>query len=244
MILAILLTAICVLLDNIDSVKYIGQDGGPSVFYFLFFSISYGGLFGHYLLPAMCAMPFATAFLEDYEHHFLVYMAGRTGKQNYLLSKYAVSILLGGITSAVGIAVLIAVLSIWCPAIADDELDPESCYLSFVTLKNGMSYYGYTLYYSFLTGCMWSGIAAAVSAFIRSRCFTLAVPFIGTFLLTQGLRTLQMPDALRLDMWLCMRWTIRSESFTMALSASMVIGILLLAGVAFMRKGGKLIENA
>ena len=69
-ILAVVGVAFCVLLDNADVIKYIGEEGGPSVFYFLFFSISYGGLFGRYLLPVMSALPAGTMFVEDYEHHF------------------------------------------------------------------------------------------------------------------------------------------------------------------------------
>lgn len=236
--------AFCVLLDNADVIKYIGEEGGPSVFYFLFFSISYGGLFGRYLLPVMSALPAGTMFVEDYEHHFLPYMVARTGKKTYLVSKYCVSILLGGVTMVLGMLLLISLLSSVCPPISADELDAVSYYVKQVSTENGVPYYGYTLYFAFLAGCLWSGLAVAVSAFVRSQSFTLAVPFVGSFLLTQGLKMVRLPDAYRLDMWLYMRSTLQSERFTMMLTASHVGIILMIAGLAFIRKGRGLIENA
>ena len=244
LLLTILLVALSVLLDNIDAVRYIGNSSDPSVYYFLFFSISFGGLFGHYFLAMLCALPSATGFLTEYDNYFLPYAVVRSNKRAYLASKFAIGSLAGGVAAACGVALLIAVLSFWCPPFAVEEFDPTANYMRSVTFTNGMPYYLYSVYYAFLTGCLWAGTAVCVSAYIRSIYFTVAAPFVASFMLSHSLKLLRVPNEYRIDMWMNMRTVINSEGVTMGVSAIIVVAILALLGLLFMRKGKRLIENA
>lgn len=244
LLLTILLIAFSVLLDNLDAVRFVGDSSGPSVYYFLFFSISFGGLFGRYFLAMLCALPFATGFLTEYDNYFLPYAVVRSNKRAYLASKFAIGSLSGGVAAALGLALLIATLSIWCPPIVVEEFDPTWYYMRSVTLSNGMPYYLYSVYYAFLIGCLWAGIAVCISAYIRSIYFTVAAPFVASFMLSHSLKLLRIPNEYRIDMWLNMRTIINSEGVTMGVSAIFVVVILALLGLLFMRKGKRLIENA
>lgn len=243
MLLAVVLVALSILMDNADSVRYIGEDSNTTVYYFLVFSITIGGLFSIYLLPMLCAMPAATGFIEDRRHNFMPYMVARADKMNYLMSKYITSVMLGGLVAALGTALLIAVLSIGCPQIDASQFTADDMYMRGVTVNNMLPYYGYTLYYAFLNGCMYGGAAICVSAYINSVYFTLASPFVLSFLIVQGQRTLRVPDGYRLDMWLRMRTMVVSEGVTMLLSLACVAALLVLFGTVFVCKGRKAIEN-
>ena len=242
-VLAVLLVGVSILLDNIDMAKSIGREYGPSVYYFLFFSFSFGGLYCRYLFAMLCVLPYSTGFLEDYESYYLLYSAGRAPKQDYLLSKFMSSSIISGLTAGLGVALFIAVLSIWCPPIRAEEVDPTDLYLAKVTVENGLSYYLYLIVYSFLTGCLWGAVATCISLYVRSIYFTVASPFIASFCLSHGLKLLRIPNEYRLDMWLGMRSILFSENITLLMATGVVTVIVALLGVIFIRKGGRLIED-
>lgn len=242
-VLAVLLVGVSVLLDNVDAAKHMGEEYGPSVYYFLFFSFSFGGLYSRYLFAMLCVLPYSTGFLEDYESYYLPYSVSRASKREYLLSKFVSSSVISGLTAGLGVALLIAILSIGCPPISAEEMDPTDLYLAKVTMTSGLSYYLYRIAYSFLTGCLWGAVAACISLYVRSIYFTVASPFIASFCLSHGLKLLKIPNEYRLDMWLSMRSILHSENSTLLLSLGVVMGIVALLGIMFIRKGGKLIEG-
>lgn len=242
-LLAAILTALAIPLDNPEVVQNIGTSSCPSIYYFLFYSISFGGLFSIYFIPIFCALPAGTGFAEDCLHGFLPYVAARGGKRSYLMSKYVSSVLLGGLAMSGGVALLIAALSTCCPPIYAHQIYGIDLYMQGVTPDYMLPYYGYSIYYAFLNGCLYGGVAMCVSAYIRSIYFTLASPFMAAFLIVQGQRALHIPNECRFDMWLRMRTVVHSNAATMLLSAGCVLLLVCALCAAFMQKGKKVIEH-
>ncbi|BBF45402.1 hypothetical protein lbkm_4169 [Lachnospiraceae bacterium KM106-2] len=64
------------------------------------------------ILPVLCAIPYATRFVEDIKSHFVIQYLPRAGVKEYILGKIVVSILSGGLVLLLGILIYFGLLCI------------------------------------------------------------------------------------------------------------------------------------
>ena len=233
-------TAIVPLLIVADnSVDLIGVIDRPTVFYLHFWSISYGGLCGTYLVGMLCALPYANAFVNEWSVNMVGTVMARCGRRNYFLSKKTSNCILGGLVNLLG-QILLFLLLRWGMGLAWFDADDVPIILNAM----GMGYFSIALYYAFLNGALMAGMAMGVSAYVRNINAVLVAPAVFQFLHIQINRLFGTPLEWQVNQWLALRSYIWNNRATMALSLAAVLIIIAIMTWLFSRQGKKVIAHA
>lgn len=244
-LLASTLIPVLIIMDNFSDFQRHLPDRSGSVWYFYFQSVSFGGVYGRYLLAMTCALPYAAAFLVEHEEQILPSVISRAGARSYFASKFAVSAFAGGLVNLLGQLILFLGLAAVFPLFDSNDLMylDGSAYYGLMVGRPAL-YYGVALYFAFLNGALFSGLATWASSFLKSRYTVLAVPAIALFVIIQINRVLQLPIDWQLNQLMVMRVVLKDELTTIAVSTAATAAIL--AGCAFMfsRRGKKVIGLA
>lgn len=145
------------------------------------------------VLPILCVIPFATAFLDDYKTRFLRKYLPRAGKKKYVTAKVIVSAISGGLTLFLGIILVLFLFTILFRPLEVPPEEPEgSAYEMQVTeteqtvdvtaQQNLVTLLSYAFVF-FLCGCLWSLVGGLLAAVTMSKYMAYASPFILYFML-------------------------------------------------------------
>jgi len=122
-------------------------------------------------LPVLCALPFATSFLEDVSTGYIRLVLYRTTKRMYLVSKYLVCVISGFLTAAIGL-----LLSWGIAALMLMPLEP-------LEVENVTQEVWNRLPAVFAAGMLWAAVGMILGAVTESRFMAVASPFVLCYLL-------------------------------------------------------------
>lgn len=212
----------------IHSSKQYSENTVTCVMYYFFNSFSFGGVFSEYFATIMAAIPFAANYCMETEGGMSIYKISRCGSCAYVRSKFLVTSLLGGLTLFLGGFIFSSLLGIYLPIVTPGKL-LESQWVPFfqaLNTGNGILYMVIVLYISFLGGCLWASVGLCASVYFPSRYVAVCAPFIFRFVLTQIGRLLKLPNGLRLELLLCARGTIYSDTVTLFVTTAAVASLI------------------
>ncbi|MGI6012050.1 MAG: hypothetical protein ACOX8H_11270 [Ruminococcus sp.] len=126
----------------------------------------------HLALPVLCALPFAAAFLEDYRSRFWRFCLLRSGTEDYVRVRAAVTALAGGLSLLAGMA--FAVFLFLLLFVPWETASGEAGSLA-ACLTKGFLF--------FLSGCFWSLVGGIMATATMNRYMAYASPFIFYYLL-------------------------------------------------------------
>lgn len=146
------------------------------------------------VLPILAALPFTTAFVDDHKSRYLREYLPRAGKQQYLVSRVAATVLSGGLALFLGVMLVCAVFALlFTPMeVVQEVIEPEmgmavmdtggaeqldvSAQLTFTDLM------GRALLF-FLAGALWSLVGGLFATITMSKYMAYAAPFIFYYVL-------------------------------------------------------------
>lgn len=146
------------------------------------------------VLPILSAIPFTTAFLDDYKTRFFRQYLPRARKKNYVTAKVIVTAISGGLTLFLGIiVVLILFVVLFRPLeVPPEEPEETSAYetqvveseqtVDVTSQQNLVTLLSYAFVF-FLCGCLWSLVGALLAVVTMSKYMAYASPFILYYLL-------------------------------------------------------------
>lgn len=174
--------------------------------------------------PAVFHCSIKFSFLPTHVH--LVFFSG------------ALSTLAGGISFT-------AIAGLFVPLFDTGRLIEAEGFPYFLLLqnKNGYPYFGAAFFLLFLSGGLWAETALFVSVYFPNIYITVASPLIISFLLGRGYWILNVPQSLRLDLWLRGRSSIGSDSLTLLCTGLSVVILTILLNKLFYKKLKWRIEN-
>lgn len=215
------------------------------VMYYFFNSFSFGGVFSEYFATIMAAIPFSANYCQETAGGMTIYKISRCGTRAYVRSKFLVASLLGGLTLFIGGLIFTVILGTYLPIVTPGKLF-ESQWIPFyhaLTIGNGIPYMAIVLYISFLGGALWASVGLCASAYFPSSYVAVCAPFIFRFVLTQIGRLLKLPNGLRLELLLCARGTIYSDSVTLLVTTAAVLLLIFMCYRLFTRRIERSIWN-
>lgn len=228
---------ICLCFDSWETLKatinnplIYGEYSDICVLYFYFNAISFGGVFSHYMLSILAALPFAANYSIEQQNGAVVYRILRSSKRNYCSTKILVSAISGGLTVCIGCLLFILALSTYLPLITSQKVLELSAapYAYALSIGGGVPYFVISLYLAFLRGALYSSVGMCVSAFLPNPYVAVCSPMIFEFFLVECGRLLRLPAALRLDLILSARGTLFSDSATLVIVTVVVLFIIIL----------------
>ncbi len=221
------------------SASVANADSSPiCIMYYVFNSLSFGGVFTGYFSTIMAAIPFSTNYCWELGDGISIYKISRCGQPTYVRSKFLVAATLGGLTMLLGELVFILILSTYLPIVTQEKI-LESQWIPFfhmLTIGGGAPYLAITLYITLLSGALWGSIGLWISAYFPSSYVAVCAPFIFRFLLVQIGRLLNLPNGLRLDRLLVARGTIYSDFVTLVVTTATVFVLIFLCYRLFMKR--------
>lgn len=229
----------------IYSSKQYSENSVICVMYYFFNSFSFGGVFSNYFATIMAAIPFAANYSMETEGGMCIYKITRCGSRAYVRSKFLVASLLGGLTLFLGGLIFSALLGIYLPIVTPSKLFESQWvpYFQALNTGNGGLYMVIVLYISFLGGCLWASVGLCASVYFPSRYVAVCAPFIFRFVLTQIGRLLKLPNGLRIELLLCARGTIYSDSVTLVVTTVAVLLLIFLCTRLFTKRIERSIWN-
>ncbi len=132
-----------------------------------------------------CTTINCTSFLNDYRCCYYRSAAVRSGKRNYVASKFLSCVVTGGLTLAIGLVLYFLILMIRFPFISEQSgaLDnwmhlQKACGIEFLVSGNYFGFAATYVFLAFLFGAVWSAVGICVSAFITDRYVASFSPYI------------------------------------------------------------------
>lgn len=134
-------------------------------------------------LPILAALPFTTAFLDDYSSRYVLSSLPRSGKRNYVASKCLITGLSGGLALLLGAAATVGVLELLiqplesAPAYWEDTSEFDVArQAAFLDLMG-------RFLLLFLSGALWALVGACLATLTMSYYVAYASPFVFFYVL-------------------------------------------------------------
>lgn len=141
------------------------------------------------VLPILAALPYTTAFVDDYKSRYLREYLPRAGKRQYTISRIAATALAGGLTLFLGVLLVCFVFMLILtpmeivPQAMTDNTAMEAANTIDVTAQlTFVDLMGRALLF-FLSGSLWSLVGALFATLTMSKYMAYASPFIFYFVL-------------------------------------------------------------
>lgn len=240
--------AALIVMDSIDVAIELDNIPDMSIWYFYFQSLSFGGLYGPYLGPMLCALPYAGALAAERQTGLFRSSLSRAGRTPYLLSKYLWAVLSGALVYALGIVCLVAAYRLkGLPYITPNDIEGMQGFFYFELFEYApWRYYLVAAWYAFLSGGLFAGLAALVSTQTTQSGVVAVTPLVVTFIVIRLCQLLNVPMEYRLDRWLVMR-TMPPELSTaqsILLITALCLGLSALIGAICVLSGRRSMHNA
>lgn len=132
------------------------------------------------LFPLIVVFPYAASFLEDRSHKFYYFIQMRKSADQYVLGKYLVVTVVGGLAIFVPQIIFYAVLSIVFKNEADSPYRILKDEGLFYTLFNTSpeAYIWLTFLTHFLLGACFAAMALCLSSFVKKKAVVYIAPFL------------------------------------------------------------------
>ena len=238
-----------IIMDSVDVVPVMLHGYTiEGIWYFYFQSFSFGGLYGPYLGPMLCALPYAGALAMERRTGAYRSSLPRAGRTPYFLSKYLCAVLSGAVVYCLGIVCLVLLGRLaGLPYILEEDLEGMEDFYYFALLKTAAwRYYLVAAWYAFLFGGLYGGIAALVSTRTTQPGVVVVSPLVSTFIVIRLCQLLTIYDQYRLDRWLVMRTM--PPGLTIGQSISLITALCLalsaLIGAACVLSGRRAMHDA
>jgi len=145
------------------------------------------------VLPILCALPFTSAFLDDYKSHFIRKYLPRAGKKDYVSAKVLTTAISGGLTLFIGVILVFFIFAILflplevpaeAPEMSEYEMRmAETDEVVDITMQQNFVEFMARAFVFFLCGCFWSLIGALLATLTMSKYMAYASPFILYYML-------------------------------------------------------------
>lgn len=225
-----------------------GYANDISIWYFYFQSMSFGGLYGPYLGPMLCALPYACMIASERQTGMVRSSLPRAGRTQYLLSKYLCAVLSGAVVYSLGIVLLAFICRLTgLEYILPDDIDGMRNFFYFDLFDHApWRYYLVAAWYAFLFGGLYGGIAALVSTRTTQTGVVVVSPLVSTFIVIRLCQLLTIYDQYRLDRWLVMRTMPPGLTIgqSILLITALCLALSALIGAACVLSGRRAMRNA
>lgn len=141
------------------------------------------------VLPILAALPFTTAFVDDYRSKYLREYLPRAGKRQYIISKISATAIAGGLTLFVGIllvcfvfTLLLSPMEIAPQAVTDNTTMIEANAIDITAQLTFVDLIGRAFLF-FLSGALWSLVGGLFATITMSKYMAYASPFIFYYVL-------------------------------------------------------------
>lgn len=145
------------------------------------------------VLPILCAIPFTSAFLDDYKSRFIREYLPRAGKKRYTRAKVVTTALSGGLTLFLGVMLVLVVFAVMflpmeVPAEAPELTGYEAQMAGMAAQEDVTAQLNFAelmtrAFVFFLCGCLWSLVGGLLATVTASKYMAYASPFIIYFVL-------------------------------------------------------------
>lgn len=155
-----------------------------------------------YLFALCPTFVFSTCFCEDYRSRQLGGIIIRSGKKNYCLSKFFVSIISCGLFTAIGVSILIVIINVifGIPNNIDSIMIWKGMpFGDLVINKKFQLYFLVQVYIAFLSGAFYGVLGMVSSVFIPNRYIAYTAPIIVSYFLVAIYNIFYIPDMFRVD---------------------------------------------
>lgn len=243
-VLAILLTACCILVDSIDLAPRLFEKNSPmDAHYFWFHSITYAGIYGKYFIAVLAAAVFAGDFCRQYRQGIWRYVIARMGVYSYTLEKYVCCFLSGGLTAAGGGLLYLVTAGSYVPLFNRARyIEIEFLPYAHILDEYPVMYFGIGLYLLFLSGGFWACAGYTLSVYLPLNYSVYAAPFLFMFVLTRMYNIFGISDDWRLDYWLCGRSAPLKNEESLLVITIAVLGLCCIFGKIFSWKLSRRLE--
>ena len=236
-LLVILIIPICMPMDTIVDWQWLFKSDRLSVFYFYYHAVQFGGLFGRHFVSIFCSIPFCLSFIDEYKSGMSCYIYQKSANhKEYLWSKYMVSIITGGIVLSLGTTIFLWILARFLPLVHENDLMESLAYYKLLVTGNGELYFVCAVYFSFLSGCLYAGVASLVSSILPNKYITAASPLVFSFFLSQCGISEKSMLFFYFSRLLSMRIRIETVPMTIFYVTIIVIAIIIGFGNIFVKK--------
>ncbi|MFP3153722.1 hypothetical protein LQZ18_04695 [Lachnospiraceae bacterium ZAX-1] len=140
------------------------------------------------VLPILCAIPFTSAFIDDYKSRFIRKYLPRVGKRNYVNAKVITTALSGGLTLFAGVILVLFIFAIlFLPMEAPAKIPETTGYemqmmeiakVDGIVAQQNFAEFMTRAFVFFLCGCFWSLVGGLLATLTMSRYMAYASPFI------------------------------------------------------------------
>jgi len=226
------------LLDNIGELLLNQED--ISIAYLFFNTEVYpAGLWGRYLTPIIIV-----AFCKNNSLFLEEPNSCSNDKIRVCMFKFTVSAFYGGICLSLSRIFFILIMSLFFPFIGTRDVWANLQvwpYFSYSIDGKSFVHIIFIVYYAILSGSLWGGISATITAFTQNERTALAIPFVLKISWIQSCRLFNISSNMRFDYWLTMTATIDTY-LTTTLSSGLctVVSLILLFWLTYskVRKDG------
>lgn len=137
----------------------------------------------YYMIPILAVLPFGASFLQDEESGYLKYIYTKQKKIRYLVCKYVITFLSGGIAVALPYIGSFLLNATYLPAVIPNQIAQHSSIIDAMSLSEYYYSKPWIFYGAYLLGIMLAGgflgvTALIVSFFVRNYLFVLCFPFL------------------------------------------------------------------
>ncbi|MDE6852151.1 MAG: hypothetical protein K2J67_06635, partial [Lachnospiraceae bacterium] len=137
----------------------------------------------YYMIPILAVLPFGVSFLQDEESGYLKCIYTKRKKTTYLISKYVVTFLSGGIAAGLPYMGSFLLNATYLPAIVPNQIAQHTSIIDAMTLSDYYYSKPWIFYGAYLLAIMLAGgflgvTALLVSFFVRNYLFVLCFPFL------------------------------------------------------------------
>lgn len=236
MLFLLLCSACCIVLDTLNQIPFLWHDRGEiCTYYYIFNSLTFGGHYVPYCLPALAAAAYSVNAYQEIDSRMCGYIVQRLNLMSYVFVKSIVSAIGGAVVCSGGLMLFTAWSMIYQPFFSQEWVDEAAQFPYFSALSdgNGFKYLMIVLFLMAMTGIIWSLISLLCSTFFDSPYITVTCPLILCYLFTRLMVILQIPDSFRIDQLLHARSIFLSESLTLVLIAVFTLSIAVLSIYGF-----------
>lgn len=236
----------CIVVDNIDAIRYLFTGtGNISVCYYITNSLIFGGQLLPYFGAVFSSGLLAADNCKERLSGMSMYVIGRMGERRYTIGRTLYTCLGAAAISSLGMLLFVGFSSIFIPFFIP-EFAPEMSGFPYCSLLISGSETGYLCiieYLMALSGAFYGALAMACDVLFNNIYVTSASPLLASCLITRLFVMLDVPSSLRLDLWLCARTSFRSDETTLILCAVVVAFTVIICWLIYYRKTRRQIKG-
>lgn len=233
-IFAVIGVVFCICFDSWnDLIHAIKSSDTSFCVYYIMHNSAFGGMCRSYILPIFAALPFASSFCEERNNNAVAFIVSREGRRRYSVVKYIVNAIAGGLTVAIGTALLLLSLSTKFQMTNGyyETSGIEDIFHKWLAINHPFQYGLAEIALGFMRGMLWAGAAMFISLYITDKLVITMFPFLGSYVIVRVSQMLSIDDSYRFDFILLGRTVIKDSGYTVIIAT--VISIILVSIIGY-----------